>query len=103
LAALLGAVVSSLAAMLNAGSTILAMDIFKKHLAPKASQGTVVLIGRISVVVLAIVAMSVAPKLGDQSCVTAYLQLFRKARDSSRPVFLRRLSSDWLFAKLRST
>ncbi|MCX8109468.1 MAG: hypothetical protein N3G20_11775, partial [Verrucomicrobiae bacterium] len=65
LAALLGAVVSSLAAMLNAASTIFAMDVFKKHLAPQAEQSAVVRVGRISVVVFAIVAVLVAPQLGD--------------------------------------
>ncbi len=39
LAALLGAVVSSLAAMLNAASTIFSMDVFKKYIRPNASQG----------------------------------------------------------------
>lgn len=65
LAALLGAVVSSLAAMLNAASTIFAMDVFKKHLAPQAEQSTVVSVGRISVVVFAIIAVLVAPQLGN--------------------------------------
>ncbi|MCD6337824.1 MAG: sodium/solute symporter [Verrucomicrobia bacterium] len=64
-AALLGAVVSSLAAMLNAGSTILAMDIVKKYLAPNASQKTIVFIGRAAVVGFAIVAVVVAPLLGN--------------------------------------
>ncbi|MDH5197738.1 MAG: sodium/solute symporter, partial [Gemmatimonadota bacterium] len=50
LAALLGAVVSSLAAMLNAASTIFAMDVFKKFFAPNAAQKTVVGVGRVSVV-----------------------------------------------------
>ncbi len=65
LAALLGAVVSSLAAMLNAGSTIFAIDIFKKLLSPRASQNTVVLVGRAVVVALAVVAVAVAPQLGN--------------------------------------
>ena len=38
-------VVSSLAAMLNAASTIFAMDVYKKFLAPAASQATVVRVG----------------------------------------------------------
>jgi SSS family solute:Na+ symporter len=64
-AALLGAVVSSLAAMLNAASTIFAMDIFQKHLAPKATQRSVVTVGRISVVFFAAVAVLLAPTLGN--------------------------------------
>jgi SSS family solute:Na+ symporter len=65
LAALLGAVVSSLAAMLNAASTIFAMDIYKKHVSPRASQPTVVLLGRASVVAFAVVAVLLAPQLGN--------------------------------------
>lgn len=64
-AALLGAVVSSLAAMLNAASTIFAMDVFKKHLAPQADQQTVVRVGRISVIVFAVAAVILAPQLGN--------------------------------------
>jgi SSS family solute:Na+ symporter len=45
LAALLGAIVSSLAAMLNAASTIFTMDVFKKYINPNASQKTIVLLG----------------------------------------------------------
>jgi len=65
LAALLGAVVSSLAAMLNAASTIFSMDIFKKHLNPAASQERVVGVGRVAVVVFALVAVLLAPQLGN--------------------------------------
>ena len=64
-AALLGAVVSSLAAMLNAASTIFAMDVFKMHLVKTASQQQVVRIGRISVVVFGLVAVMLAPALGN--------------------------------------
>jgi SSS family solute:Na+ symporter len=65
LAALLGAVVSSLAAMLNAASTIFAMDVFKKHLARTAPPATVVTAGRLAVVGFAVVAVLLAPRLGD--------------------------------------
>jgi SSS family solute:Na+ symporter len=65
LAALLGAVVSSLAAMLNAASTIFSMDVFKKFVNPEATQGRVVFIGRVAVVAFAIVAVLLAPQLGN--------------------------------------
>jgi len=65
LAALLGAIVSSLAAMLNAASTIFTMDIFKKWVRPDASQKTFVLLGRICVVVFSIIAVFLAPALGN--------------------------------------
>ncbi|MBT8478005.1 MAG: hypothetical protein KJO06_03745, partial [Gemmatimonadetes bacterium] len=65
LAALLGAVVSSLAAMLNAASTIFSMDVFKKFIRPKASQATTVRVGRFAVVAFGIVAVFLAPQLGN--------------------------------------
>ncbi len=65
LAALLGAVVSSLAAMLNAASTIFAMDVFKKLLAPAAPPATVVKVGRVAVVCFAGVAVLLSPALGN--------------------------------------
>jgi solute:Na+ symporter, SSS family len=88
LAALLGAVVSSLAAMLNAGSTIFAMDIFKKLLAPKASQGTIVLVGRISVVVLAIIAMYVSPQLGDPKLRNSIFTIIQESQGFISPGIL---------------
>jgi solute:Na+ symporter, SSS family len=88
LAALLGAVVSSLAAMLNAGSTIFAMDIFKKLLSPKASQGTIVLVGRICVVVLAVIAMTVAPKLGDPKLRNSIFTIIQESQGFISPGIL---------------
>ncbi|MEE8451473.1 MAG: hypothetical protein V3R99_06135, partial [Thermoguttaceae bacterium] len=63
LAALMGAVVSSLAAMLNAASTIFTMDIYKEYLNKKASQKTLVLVGRCCVPVAVLVGCIIAPKL----------------------------------------
>jgi len=65
LAALLGAVVSSLAAMLNAASTIFSMDIYKKFMNPETTQKQIVSVGRISVVVFAVIAVLLAPQLGN--------------------------------------
>lgn len=65
LAALLGAIVSSLAAMLNAASTIFTMDIFKKHISPQAGQKAMVLLGRVCVVVFSAIAIFLAPQLGN--------------------------------------
>jgi solute:Na+ symporter, SSS family len=64
LAALLGAVVSSLAAMLNAGSTILSLDLYRPYLAPNASQAHLVSLGRISVGVFMVFGCLLAPQLG---------------------------------------
>ncbi len=62
LAAIFGAVVSSLASMLNSSSTIFAMDIFRK-LKKNATQYQLVTVGRICVIVFILVAMLIAPKL----------------------------------------
>lgn len=65
MAALLGAVVSSLAAMLNAASTIVTMDIYRKLISPGVSQKAMVMVGRASVVVFTVIAISLAPQLGN--------------------------------------
>ena len=65
LAALLGAIVSSLAAMLNAASTIFTMDIYKKYIKPDASQKRFVFLGRVCVVVFSGIAIFLAPALGN--------------------------------------
>ena len=62
-AAIFGAVVSSLASMLNSASTIFAMDIFSK-LHPSSSHKGLVTVGRICVIVFTIIACLIAPNLG---------------------------------------
>ena len=88
LAALLGAVVSSLAAMLNAASTIFSMDIFKKHFAKNAEQNTVVLLGRISVVVFAVIAVIVAPQLGNPQISNSIFTILQEAQGFISPGIL---------------
>lgn len=63
LAAIFGAVVSTLAAMLNSASTIATMDLYRK-IHPTASQFTLVTVGRIWVVLFVLIAMIIAPFLG---------------------------------------
>lgn len=63
-AAILGAVTSTLAAMLNAASTIFTMDIYRHYLNKTAAQSTLVLVGRISVVVCMVIGCLIAPLLG---------------------------------------
>lgn len=79
LAAILGAVVSSLAAMLNAASTIFTMDVYYKYLNTRASQSALVLVGRITVVLFTIIACVIAPFLGDPrfSGIFTYIQEFQ--------------------------
>jgi solute:Na+ symporter, SSS family len=63
LAAIFGAVVSSLASMLNSASTIATMDIYRK-LRKGASQYELVTAGRVFVVLFVLIAMTIAPMLG---------------------------------------
>ena len=65
MAALLGAVISSLAAMLNAASSIFTLDLYSKYIAPGASQGSIVTLGRICVVTFGIIAALLVPVLED--------------------------------------
>ena len=62
LAAIFGAVVSSLASMLNSASTIFTMDVFAK-LNKDAKQESLIVVGRICVVVFVLIAMFIAPML----------------------------------------
>ena len=63
LAAIFGAVVSSLASMLNSASTIATMDIFAK-IKKDASQYALVTSGRVCVVLFVLIACLIAPSLG---------------------------------------
>ena len=62
LAAIFGAVVSSLASMLNSSSTIFAMDIYRK-IKKDPSQFELVSVGRACVVAFVFIAMLIAPRL----------------------------------------
>lgn len=64
LAAIFGAVVSSLASMLNSASTIATMDIYNKIRKGKPSQRELITSGRVFVVVFVVIALMIAPKLG---------------------------------------
>ena len=63
-AAIAGAVISSLASMLNSAATIFTMDIYKRHIRTGASQLALVTTGRAATVVFVVVASLVAPFLG---------------------------------------
>lgn len=88
LAALLGAVVSSLAAMLNASSTIVTMDIIKKYFVPDASQKLMVLVGRISVVVFSIIAVILAPQLGNPKISNSIFTIIQEGQGFISPGIL---------------
>ncbi|HOJ72627.1 MAG TPA: sodium/solute symporter [Phycisphaerae bacterium] len=65
LAALAGAVISSLASMLNSASTIFTMDVYKRLIMPSASQISLVWLGRITTILFMIIACVLAPSLAD--------------------------------------
>ncbi len=88
LAALLGAIVSSLAAMLNAASTIFTMDIFKKYISPQAGQKTIVLLGRICVIVFSAIAVFLAPQLGDPKISNSIFTIIQEAQGLISPGIL---------------
>lgn len=77
LAALLGAIVSSLAAVLNAASTIFTMDIYQRNFAPHAAQSKLVTVGRISVGIFAVIGCLVAPNLDKFGSIFKYIQEFQ--------------------------
>ena len=77
LAALFGAVVSSLASMLNSASTLFTMDIYNK-LRKSASQSELVGIGKLGVLVFASVALWLAIFLSDKlDSIFSYIQEFQ--------------------------
>ncbi|GHT25605.1 hypothetical protein FACS18942_01050 [Planctomycetales bacterium] len=61
LAALFGMVVSAMAAMLNAVSTLFSMDIYREFIRRKASESELVFIGRVSVIGFMVLACSLVP------------------------------------------
>jgi len=64
-AALAGAVISSLASMINSASTIFTMDIYKRHIQKQASQRSTLLVGRLATIVIVLIGGSIAPSLGN--------------------------------------
>jgi SSS family solute:Na+ symporter len=76
LAALCGAVISSLASMLNSASTIATMDLYAKFTGETESH-KLVKVGRAFVVVFVLLAAMVAPSLDNFTSIFAYIQEFQ--------------------------
>jgi len=76
LAALCGAVISSLASMLNSASTIATMDLYAKFTGETESH-KLVKVGRIFVIIFVLLAAIVAPKLDNFESIFAYIQEFQ--------------------------
>jgi SSS family solute:Na+ symporter len=79
LAALMGAVISSLASMLNAASTIFTMDLYREYLNKNASQTTLVWVGRTCVPIFVVIGCIIAPQLANPKFrgAFAYIQEFQ--------------------------
>ena len=78
-AAIMGAVMSSLASMLNSASTIFTMDLYRKYINKGASQTNLINIGRICVGVFAVIGCFIAPMLDNPKLggVFKYIQEFQ--------------------------
>ncbi|MBM4355391.1 MAG: sodium/solute symporter [Deltaproteobacteria bacterium] len=88
LAALLGAVVSSLAAMLNAASTIFTMDIYTRYIRRNASQKAIVFLGRACVVVFTGIAIFLAPQLGNPKISNSIFTIIQEGQGFISPGIL---------------
>lgn len=77
IAALLGAIVSSLAAVLNAASTLLTMDVYSRYLDRNASQFKLVSMGRIFIGVFVVLGCVVAPMLVNNKSIFEFIQKFQ--------------------------
>ncbi len=74
-AALVAAIVSSLASMLNSTSTIFTMDIYKKYINIGASEKTLVNVGRLTALASLVIALlAVKPLLGGLDQAFQYIQ-----------------------------
>jgi len=78
-AAISGAVISSLASMLNSASTIFTMDLVKRHLRKDASDKSLIWTGRAATGVFVVIGMLIAPMLGDPRFmgIFTYIQEFQ--------------------------
>ena len=74
-AAIAGAIVSTLASLLNSASTIASIDIYQRLMRPKASQHAVVRLGRALTIVFVILGCIAAPLLTDG--VFTFIQQFQ--------------------------
>ncbi|MCH7751147.1 MAG: sodium/solute symporter [Planctomycetes bacterium] len=88
LAALLGAVISSLAAMLNAASSIFTLDLVQKWVIPNASQKVIVFLGRVAVVMFTGIAAWLAPQLSDPNLSNSVFTIIQKGQGLISPGIL---------------
>jgi SSS family solute:Na+ symporter len=79
LAAIAGAVISTLSSLLNSVSTILTMDLYKRHLKKTASGESLVKIGRWATLLFVLAVCLIAPQLGNPKFkgIFNYIQEFQ--------------------------
>lgn len=73
-AALAAAIVSSMASMLNSTSTIFTLDIYKPYINPAVSQTAMVTVGRLTAAIALVIAMFIAPQLGNLGQAFQFIQ-----------------------------
>lgn len=78
-AAIAGAVISSLASMLNSASTIFTMDLYKRHWKKDASNRSLVTVGRTMTLLFVVIGCIIAPYLSHPSLkgIFTYIQEFQ--------------------------
>lgn len=75
-AALVAAIVSSLASMMNSVATIFTMDFYKEYINKEASEHKLVTVGRIAAFVALVIAVFIAPMLSNLDQAFQYIQEF---------------------------
>lgn len=73
-AALIAAIVSSLAAIINSASTIFSMDIYRVHVKPAATEQELVKVGKVTSVLTVLIAASIASLLTSIEQVFQFIQ-----------------------------
>ncbi|EAR13765.1 putative sodium/myo-inositol cotransporter [Polaribacter irgensii 23-P] len=73
-AVLFGAILSSFNSVLNSSVTLFGIDVYKEHINKEATENTIVKYGKIFGVILAIVAMFIAPLIANAGSLFDYLQ-----------------------------
>jgi solute:Na+ symporter, SSS family len=76
LAALFGAIMSSLDSLLNSASTIFTMDLYKRLWRPEAEQKNLVKVGRIATAIFVLAACLMAPLPGKSDGVFFFMKIF---------------------------
>ena len=78
-AAIAGAVISSLASMLNSASTIFTLDLYKVYIKKDSSQKNLVFVGRIMTILFVLLGCIIAPNLGNPKFqgIFTYIQEFQ--------------------------